>query len=488
LARAPLRSPVRVLMLLALIGGGLADAHEASRGPWRRIIDPLIDRTELRSAEWGIEIRSLTTGRLLYACNETKSLAPGSLLKLATTSAVLDAFGPEYTVETTVEATGQIDPQGCLRSDVYLVGRGDPTLWGSSADNPTTPLDRLAETLKAVGLRRIDGRVIGHEGAFTGSRRGSGWTWEDLIWYYGAESAALSFNNGAVHLKVTPGARVGDPVVVERNPVSSHYSITIAALTTAPGSEPDLEIDRPLGSNVIHVGGCLPLGAAPESLFVAIENPARFATVVFREALESKGIVVSGAVETSHEPLPAGLSRLAGLTSPPMAQIVKEVNQPSHNQRAEMLLRLLGSHVQGEGSARAGLAAVRAFLEAQGVDLAGWSLEDGSGLSHANLVTANGLVQLLVSMNRHRLSGFFLDSLPVMGVSGTVRRRAKGTEAEGRIRAKSGLIRHANSLAGYVTTREGETVAFAILLDHHTLKSRAAVAIIDGLAARLGAQ
>jgi D-alanyl-D-alanine carboxypeptidase/D-alanyl-D-alanine-endopeptidase (penicillin-binding protein 4) len=171
-----------------------------------------------------------------------------------------------------------------------------------------------------------------------------------------------------------------------------------------------------------------------------------------------------------------------------MAQIIREVNQPSHNQRAEMLLRLLGSRVQGEGSAKAGLAAVRAFLEAQSIDLSGWSLDDGSGLSHANLVTADGLVELLIAMNRHRYSSYFLDSLPVMGVSGTVRRRVKGTLAEGRVRAKSGLIRHANSLAGYLTTREGETVAFAILLDHHTLRSRAAVAIIDGIAARLAAQ
>jgi serine-type D-Ala-D-Ala carboxypeptidase/endopeptidase (penicillin-binding protein 4) len=490
---APLRSLGRSLgplTILALISGGspIASADPAARGPWRQIIDPLLDRSELRSAEWGIEIRSLTTDRVLYARNETKSLAPGSLLKLATTAAVLDALGPDLTLETTIETAGRIDGQGRLRGDVYLVGRGDPTLWGSSADSPVTPLDRLAETLRAAGLRRIDGRLIGHEGAFTGGRRGSGWAWEDLTWYYGAESAALSFNNGAVHLKISPGTHVGAQVVVERNPVSSSYSVAVAAITDAPGGEPELTIDRPLGRNVIHVGGRLPLGAPPESLFVAIEDPARFATVVFREALDSKGIAVSGSVETSSEPLPAGLQRLATLTSPPLAQIVKEINQPSHNQRAEMLLRLLGARVQGVGSADSGLAVVRAFLQAQSVDLSGWSLDDGSGLSHGNLVTARGLVQLLIAMNRHRLSSYYLDSLPVMGISGTVRRRAKGTAAEGRIRAKSGLIRHANSLAGYLTTRDGETVAFAILLDHHTLKSRAAVAIIDGLAARLAQQ
>ncbi len=493
MAQEPRRSAGQSLGLLAILAlascvGATSRAAEISRGPWRQVIEPLLDRPELLSAEWGVEIRSLTTGRVLYARNETKSLAPGSLLKLATTAAVLDALGPDLTLETTVETAGAIDGQGRLRGDVYLVGRGDPTLWGSSAESPVTPLDRLAETLKAAGLHRIDGRLIGHEGAFTGSRRGSGWTWEDLTWYYGAESAALCFNNGAVHLKIRPGARVGDPVVVERNPVSSYYSVTVAALTIAPGAEADLQIDRPLGTNTIHVGGHLALGAAPESLFVAIEDPARFATVVFREALEAKGIVVTGAVETSREPLPAGLLRLAGVTSPPMAQIVKEVNYPSHNQRAEMLLRLLGARVRGEGSADAGLAAVRAFLAAQSVDLSGWSLDDGSGLSHENLVTASGLVQLLVAMNRHRFSSYFLDSLPVMGVSGTVRRRVKGTVAEGRVRAKSGLIRHANSLAGYLTTRDGDTVAFAVLLDHHTLQSRAAVAIIDGLAARLASQ
>jgi serine-type D-Ala-D-Ala carboxypeptidase/endopeptidase (penicillin-binding protein 4) len=362
---------------------------------------------------------------------------------------------------------------------VYLVGRGDPSLVGSSAEKPQTPFDRLAEALLAAGVRRIEGRLIGQEGLFSGERRGEDWVWGDLIWYYGSEVAALTFNNSAVHLRVRSGERAGDPVTVERNPVSSYYQVVSTATTSAPGQESDLTLTRPLGSETIYLQGTHPQAARPDDLFVAVEDPARFAATVFAETLMAKGIRVQGPVETSQAPLPAGLRTLAFLTSPTLAEIVKDTNQRSQNQWAEMLLRLVGLRAQREGSAQAGLAAVRAFLERQGVSQAGWALYDGSGLSRSDLVTAGGLVQLLTAMSRHPQARAFKESLPLVGSEGTVRRRMKGTAAEGRIRAKSGSIKHDWSLVGYATNQRGQPLAFAILLNHYTGDQGTAFSAID---------
>ncbi len=118
---------------------------------------------------------------------------------------------------------------------------------------------------------------------------------------------------------------------------------------------------------------------------------------------------------------------------------------------------------------------------------AGWGLADGSGLSGSDLLTPRGLVALLAAMDRHPHAAAFRDSLPIAGVDGTLEKRMKGTPAEGRVAAKTGTLRLANALAGYVTTVRGERLAFAIVVNNHEGKSREAVAAIDAIAAALAA-
>lgn len=458
-----------------------AAAGPPSRGPLKSKLDRIISRPAFAHALWGIQVRDLRSGKVLYSLNDDVSLTPASTLKLATTAAALDAYGPTATITTTVETAGRLDDAGRVLGDVFLVGRGDPMIWGTSEVTPVTGFDRLADALAVAGVKRIEGRLVGQEAAFTGSRRAVEWGWGDLMWYYGADVSALVFNNSAVHLKVAPGERVGDPVSLDRNPRSAYYQVIVTATTAAPDSKPDLIVDRPLGSNVVHVGGTLPQGAAPENLFVSMEDPARFATTVFGETLEAHGIRVRGPIETSSATLPEATRVLATLTSPPVSEIVRQVNQPSHNLRAEMLLRLVGLRVRGEGSAQAGLAAVTDFLTRQGVGLEGWALHDGCGMADSNLVTASGLATLLTSMSRHPSAAAFSDSLALAGVDGTLKHRFLGTSSEGRLRAKSGAIRQTHTLAGYASGRRGETVVFAILLNHFGGDSAVAYGAINDI-------
>ncbi len=454
--------------VLALALGVPAHAGVAtpSRGPLKSTVDRIVSRQAFTHSLWGIQVRDLSGGTVLYDLHDDLSLTPASTLKLATTAAALDAYGPTATLTTTVETAARLDDAGRILGDVFLVGRGDPMIWGSSDEAPVTGFDRLADALAVAGVRRIEGRLVGNEAAFTGSRRAVDWGWGDLMWYYGADVSALVFNNSAVHLKAVPGERVGDPVSLDRNPQSAYYQVVVTATTAAPDSKPELIVDRPLGSSVVHVGGTLPQGTAAENLFVSMEDPARFAATVFAETLDARGIRVRGPIETSSAALPPDTRVLATLTSPPMSEMVKQVNQPSHNLRAEMLLRLVGQRVRGEGSARAGLAAVTDFLTRQGVGLEGWALHDGCGMADSNLVTARGLVTLLTTMTRHPHATAFKDSLALAGVDGTLKRRFLGTRSEGRLWGKSGAIRQTYTLAGYATGRRGETFVFTILLNH----------------------
>ena len=114
------------------------------------------------------------------------------------------------------------------------------------------------------------------------------------------------------------------------------------------------------------------------------------------------------------------------------------------------------------------MAVLRAFLQREKLPVDEVKFEEGSGLSRNNLTTANATVALLVAMARHRAAADFERSLPVAGVDGSLRTRMKGTPAEGNVRAKTGTLRYANSLAGYVTTAGGERLAFCVMLNRNS--------------------
>jgi D-alanyl-D-alanine carboxypeptidase/D-alanyl-D-alanine-endopeptidase (penicillin-binding protein 4) len=271
---------------------------------------------------------------------------------------------------------------------------------------------------------------------------------------------------------------------VERSPASRYYRV-VSTVTTSPAGQPEqMVLERDLGTMVFRLSGSVPLGGPGWDGSVALEDPARFAATVFAEVLQGRGIQLAGEVATSAQPLPGGLRVLAAHESPPLAQMLQAINKPSQNLHAEMMLRLLGARVKGRGSAEQGLEAVEDFLKRSRVSAESWSLEDGSGLSRTDMVTPHGLVDLMVAMDRHPHRVAYLESLPVAGVDGTLAGRMRGTPAEGRIRAKTGTLAQTNALAGYATTRGGDRLAFAIVLNHHTAAT-SGVAAIDEIAAAL---
>ena len=455
-------------------------ARDPGGSPLQKAIDRVLDRPAFASGFWAVEVRSLKSGKVLYARNAEKNMKPASTAKLVTTAAALDAFGPDDRLRTTVEAAGRLDGMGRILGDVYLVGRGDPNLSGRFTDGRiTAAFEDLADALKAQGVRRIEGRLVGHEGFFKGDRRGDDWAWGDLVWWYGAEVSALGFNDNSADLKVTPGERVGDPVLVERNPVSSYYRVVSTATTSPSAVASDLRLDRPLGANLIRISGTYPLGLKPWENSVALEDPARYATTVFAEVLAAKGIAVGGTVETSSEPLPGGLRVLAAHDGAPLSEVLKGVNKPSQNLHAEMLLRLLGARLKGDGTLESGQAVVEDFLLRSGVHPEGWSLQDGSGLSRSDLLSAHEVVSLLAAMDRHRYAAAFRDSLPIAGVDGTLKNRMRGTPAEGRILAKTGTLRHVNAIGGYATPPAGDRLVFYIVSNHNTVPTAEVTGAID---------
>jgi D-alanyl-D-alanine carboxypeptidase/D-alanyl-D-alanine-endopeptidase (penicillin-binding protein 4) len=475
-----------VLAAALLLAGSPALARDPSPQTLKRGIDRILDREVFAPAFWGVEVRDLRSGRVLYERNARKNFKPASTLKLVTTAAVLDAIAPEERLRTTVETAGRLDVFGRVLGDVYLVGRGDPNLSGRFTDGDrTAALKEMANALWAAGVRRVEGRLVGHEGLFTGDRRGEDWSWGDLVWWYGAEVSALSFNDNCADLTVTAGERAGDPVRVGREPASAYYRVVSTATTSAAGTASTLTLARAPGSNEIRLSGTYPIGGETWEGYAALEDPALYAATVFGEVLAARGIVVAGPVETSSLPLPAGVRALAAHESPPLLEILKAVNKNSQNLHAEMMLRLLGARRRGTGSADAGREAVAEFLRRVGVEPSAWSLQDGSGLSRSDVLTPHEMASLLAAMDRHPRAAAFRETLPVAGRDGTLKNRMKGGAADGRVVAKTGTLRQVNALAGYVTTRSGSRLAFVAVANHHTAGGSAATSALDEIGALL---
>jgi D-alanyl-D-alanine carboxypeptidase/D-alanyl-D-alanine-endopeptidase (penicillin-binding protein 4) len=406
----------------------------------------------------GVRIVAARRGEVLYERNPDLSLNPASNMKLFTAAAALAKLGPDYRFTTRVLAAGELGRRGTLRGALVLQAGGDPVL-------ETPHLEALADAVKAAGLRELRGDLLADDTRYDDVRLGNGWNWDDEPFYYSAQISALTLDRNVARVTVRPGTKPDAPVAVEVNPAPRYLAVTNAAVTSAAGTPSTLRIDRARGRNEVRVSGRLPLGTQPVEAPITVEEPALHAAELFRTLLEQRGIRVRG--RTRRAAAPPGARELAARQSEPLSRIVALLNKPSDNLIAEMLVKELGYAVKHSGDWDSGTTVLRDWLKEEGIGTTGLTLNDGSGLSRQDLVTARSITDLLARARTQPWYGVFEASLPVAGVDGTLRRRLKGTPAEGRLHAKTGSLSHVSALSGYLTTRGGEPVLFSILINNY---------------------
>jgi D-alanyl-D-alanine carboxypeptidase/D-alanyl-D-alanine-endopeptidase (penicillin-binding protein 4) len=265
----------------------------------------------------------------------------------------------------------------------------------------------------------------------------------------------------------------------------------------------EISIHRGLGENTITITGTIPLEDRGYTGGIGISHPALLFVYLLRTSLSQKGVVITGKSRTTGEAQPAMISgvpvsgantslqnEIATLQSPPFSVIAAQTLKPSQNLYTELILRTLGkvtpppasTSILGQTSEELGLEAVRTFLKTVGIRPEALALDDGSGLSRNDMITAEASVQLLTFMSKHRYASVFRDALPIAGVDGTLRNRLKGTPAENNLRAKTGSLSSAASLGGYMTTAAGEKLAFSIMVNNYPRDFDPRSACIDPIA------
>ena len=472
--------------------GPLGPGDELRAAPdLRADIDAIFNDPAISRAMIAARIDSLKTGETLYSRNADKLVMPASNMKIVTMTIAAEKLGWNFTYETKLEAVGTIT-DGVLNGDLIVTGGGDPTIVTNDG-GPAPLMAEWAAAVKAAGIKRVNGRIIGDDSYFDDDTLGMGWSWDDTVFGYSAPIGGLSYNENQVVARVTAGDTAGAPAKVELSPAQGHGLRVVNRVTTQarPASAAadarlrgSVSFDRLFGQPTLVVTGTMPVGAVPVVQTVAIDNPTLFFVEALRAGLEEHGIMVRDGVADLDD-LPAGAAGtrrpIAKRVSPPLSVIGPYFMKESQNYIAETLFKTLGRVLKGDGSAAAGRAAVKETLTAWGIPDDGLVMRDGSGLSRYDYVTSDLLVALLTRMWKNdTLRGPFAASLPVAAHDGTLSGRMKNTWLDGHVQAKTGTISNVRSLSGYLETKSGERIVFSIIGNHFTVPSSA----IDALAER----
>lgn len=416
-----------------------------------------------RSGTWSASVVSLTRGDTLFEANGGVPVLPASTMKLLTAAIALDRLGPNYRFSTDVLRDGDVDGSGTLNGNIYIRGDGDPSF--SRRFHPgkySEPVDKLARAVAAAGIRRVNGAVIGDATAFDNVLYPEGWLDRYKTSSYAARVSALSLAENVLWVTVDPGARSGGSASVTLEPATTTIAIRGSVRTVAGGGAA-VRASYSADGN-IQVSGRIGVNSPVRRFGLIVNNPPAFTTGAFHAALRAAGVQVTGGAQLRKTP--GNATRVTSLLSPPLEQLVAIMNRESINLYAELLLRnaVRGPGREGQGSAPAAESLLRDFFrEKMRTDPSQLAVADGSGLSTADRVTAHQMAELLGYAHMAAWGPAFHASLPVAGKSELLRTRMRQTPAEGNLHAKTGTTNNVLALAGYVTSENGEVVAFSFI-------------------------
>lgn len=445
----------------------------------RQAIDTIVAHPRYEQALWGISIRSLDTGKSLYEHAAGKLFSPASITKLFTVAAALDRFGSRYRIKTSLCAGSKPSPDGVLKGNLVVYGRGDPTIAtrfrGGGFEDLLEPFVRALST---AGVRKVEGDLVADLTFFKGPEAGSGWSWDDLDYYYGAEISALSIEDNVVRAKVIPDGRIGGPCSIMLSPPSSPLVLSNLTRTLAATNTAKLSWRRLPGENLILVSGGLPIGGSNAVEFFTVHEPAKWFINELRRKLDAERIAVTGRCRMIQWPgitemKANSMLEIGTVESLPLTNIIHQTVKVSQNLYTDLLLAHLGETRRSTDdwneatSEELGIRELEAFLSRAGIDSKDYFFEEGSGLSRDTLVCPRAVVRLLEFMAHHPESRCFVEAFPVAGVDGSLRNRMKGTSAVGKVRAKTGSLRWSTSLSGYTQTAAGENLEFCLMLNRY---------------------
>jgi D-alanyl-D-alanine carboxypeptidase/D-alanyl-D-alanine-endopeptidase (penicillin-binding protein 4) len=437
-------------------------------------ITELKKENELQNASLGLCVMDAQTGATLCEYSSKLSLTPASTMKIITTSSALQLLGKDFRYETVLQYSGNFDKTtGIINGDLIIRGSGDPSLNSEYFRKPEDTFfvaNKWAGVLKEKGIKKITGQMVLDVSCFEEDIPGT-WVWGDLGNYFGAAPYGISYNDNKFYIVFKPLAKNGDSAIISKM-VPHLDNVSIKNHVRAGGTEDNAIVYRAPLSNEIQINGTIPAGAKPLSIEGSLPDPALLLAKHLQTVFATEGIDLGNKEVlkiTAHTKKQYDKPRTTLYTykSPTLEKMVFFTNLHSNNHYAESIFRTIALKKGGWGSNWQGITTVSAHLKSKGFDPNGLFINDGSGLSRSNGVTAEHLAKILFMMNSDSANrNAFVSSLPVAGVSGSLRSLGKGTALENNLKAKSGYITRARSYAGYMKTKSGRDICVSLIINN----------------------
>ncbi len=411
-------------------------------------------KTADKKTALGIKVTSLKHNATIYQKNPDQVLIPASTTKVFTGAAALKILGPEATFETQLYTDKQLGPHKIHH--LYIKGGGDPTL-------ATKDLESLVHQIKTP-ISEIKGDIIVDASIFDQQNIGPGWNKKDGLIYDKAPVMGLMVNHSCIRVRVTPSRGGGRPRVTI-DPDSSFARIENKARTVLQAKKNALHVFYRTDGTVV-VTGKIARNSKQKHYRIAIDRPDMYAGHVLLSLLKKHKIICKTRISKGMVSSDAKL--LARHTSEPVSEIVRLMMKPSDNLYADALFKKIGAVAYGApGTWAKGKKAVEHFLvNVVKMPIDTLALNDGSGLSHTNRISPTHLSTFLTWIYKESpFRDYFIDSLPISGVDGTLRKRMRNRIAQSKIKAKTGNLPGITGLAGYITPPQGEPLVFVIMIN-----------------------
>ncbi|HRP22532.1 D-alanyl-D-alanine carboxypeptidase/D-alanyl-D-alanine-endopeptidase [Thauera sp.] len=462
----------RISRSLMLAGALIASQHSGASEGLPPALQLALDTARIPTEAVSVWVQAVDAVQPTLALNADRPMNPASVMKLVTAFAALERLGPAHSWRTQVAASGMLQ-HGVLHGDLYLVGGADPVLGYDR-------MWKLLRRLRALGIERIEGDIVldasalqlpPHDpDAFDG--RG--------LRPYNSGPHGLLMHYNTLLLGLYPGKAANEPVTLAAEPPLAGVVIDNRILTSnAPCGTwySDLQASIEGGRRLV-LSGSLPAACGPRTWSAAPLPPAEFGIALVAGLWSEVGGRLSGAVREGRLPA-SGTEILFGDDSPPLADVVRDMNKWSSNVIARQLLATLGAlspaRTQDTPHMVAGGARVAAEqLAAAGIDTQGLVIDNGSGLSRIERIRADSLGQLLLAVWRRPWMPEYLAALPVAGLDGTARRRLADSPATGQAHIKTGTLNGVRAIGGYLLDRHGRRHAVVMMVNHPEAHNSAA--------------
>lgn len=416
----------------------------------------------------GIYVKEVSGKQPVLAVNSDTAMNPASVMKLVTTYAGLELLGPAYSWRTEIYALGKIK-DGVLRGDLAIKGYGDPNL---NLEN----FWLLVRQIRQTGLKEITGDLLldnsyynvaeGDPGAFDGNRY--------KTYNVFPEAMLVNYRTSALHL--IPQAE-NNTVRIVVDPASELLDLKnnlklIRGNCGDWSNQLHVEVREQQGDNgriTVILSGNYAMQCGQNTYHLSLHQNSAYVHDLFKKLWRQQGGSFSGSVRNGV--VPNGIAPLKVHHSPPLAQIIRGINKFSNNVAARQLYLALGETMMpSNGHTSVSLEqsdqAIRRWLLAKRLSFPELIMENGSGLSRQERISASQMGELLVAAFHSQVMPEFISSLAIAGMDGTMRNRFRGTLVAGRAHMKTGTLNEVTAIAGYLQDHKDRRNVVVFLINH----------------------